>query len=143
MLELGCGTGEMWLGKGRIISGCSRFVLSDFSEGMLDKAKETLRGQKGIEYRRIDIQDIPFEDRTFDAVIANMMLYHVPDLQKGLREVGRVLKEDGTAIPGLYATGEVANGGFYYVEYPASGSSLCLGMTYGLEAGRNAAEYAK
>ena len=55
----------------------------------------------------------------------------------------RVLKEDGAPIPGLYATGEVANGGFYNVEYPASGSSLSLGMTFGLEAGRNAAEYVK
>ena len=53
----------------------------------------------------------------------------------------QVLREDGSAIPGLYATGEVANGGFYYVEYPASGSSLSLGMTFGLEAGRNAAAY--
>ena len=55
----------------------------------------------------------------------------------------RVLKEDGAPIPGLYATGEVANGGFYKVEYPASGSSLSLGMTFGLEAGRNAAAYVK
>ena len=55
----------------------------------------------------------------------------------------RVLKEDGSAIDGLYATGEVANGGFYNVEYPASGSSLSLGMTFGLEAGRNAAAYVK
>lgn len=55
----------------------------------------------------------------------------------------QVLKEDGTPIPGLYATGEVANGGFYDVEYPASGSSLSLGMTFGLEAGRNAAALAK
>ena len=55
----------------------------------------------------------------------------------------QVLKEDGSPIPGLYATGEVANGGFYYIEYPASGSSLSLGMTYGLKAGRQAAEYVK
>ena len=55
----------------------------------------------------------------------------------------RVLKANGAPIPGLYATGEVANGGFYNVEYPASGSSLSLGMTFGLEAGRNAAEYVK
>ncbi len=53
----------------------------------------------------------------------------------------QVLSESGEPIPGLYASGEVANGGFYDVEYPASGSSLCLGMTYGMEAGRNAAEY--
>ena len=55
----------------------------------------------------------------------------------------RVLREDGSPIPGLYATGEVANGGFYDVEYPASGSSLSLGMTFGLEAGRGAAAYAE
>lgn len=53
----------------------------------------------------------------------------------------QVISEAGEPIPGLYATGEVANGGFYDVEYPASGSSLSLGMTYGMEAGRNAAEY--
>ena len=55
----------------------------------------------------------------------------------------QVLSEDGDPIPGLYASGEVANGGFYDVEYPASGSSLSLGMTFGMEAGRNAAEYVK
>ena len=53
----------------------------------------------------------------------------------------QVISENGEPIPGLYASGEVANGGFYDVEYPASGSSLCLGMTFGMEAGRNAAAY--
>ena len=102
VLELGCGTGEMWAGEQKIISRCSRFVLSDFSEGMLEKARETLRDCDGIEYRVIDIQDIPFGDRCFDAVIANMMLYHVPDLSRGLREVRRVLKPDGTFYCATY-----------------------------------------
>ena len=102
VLELGCGTGGMWAGRGETIRRCGRFVLSDLSEGMLDTAKETLRGEAGIEYRVIDIQDIPFPDRTFDAVIANMMLYHVPDLQKGLREVKRVLKPDGAFYCATY-----------------------------------------
>ena len=95
MLELGCGTGDMWAGKDDIIQRCSRFILSDFSDGMLDKARETLRDCTGIEYRTIDIQEIPFDDGSFDIVIANMMLYHVPDLSRGLREVRRVLKEGG------------------------------------------------
>ena len=102
VLELGCGTGEMWVDKNEMISRCGRLVLSDFSEGMLNKAKETLRDQNGIEYRRIDIQEIPFTDHDFDVVIANMMLYHVPDLPKGLREVRRVLKEDGTFYCATY-----------------------------------------
>ena len=102
VLELGCGTGDMWTGKQEIVSRCSRFILSDFSEGMLDKAKETLSGLSGIEYRLVDIQEIPFGDHVFDVVIANMMLYHVPDLPRGLREVRRVLKEDGTFCCATY-----------------------------------------
>ncbi len=102
VLELGCGTGGMWVGKNAVISRCGLFVLSDFSEGMLTKAKETLHSQSGIEYRQIDIQDIPFADHTFDVVIGNMMLYHVPDLQKGLREAARVLKTDGTFYCATY-----------------------------------------
>lgn len=102
VLELGCGTGEMWIGKEDIIHRCSRFVLSDFSDGMLEKAKATLRGLDGIEYCLIDIQDIHFGAQEFDVVIANMMLYHVPDLSKGLGEVRRVLKEDGTFYCATY-----------------------------------------
>ena len=82
VLELGCGTGEMWLGKDDIINRCSRLVLSDLSEGMIDTAKEKLIGHDSIEYQIIDIQDIPFPDSSFDVVIANMMLYHVPDLTR-------------------------------------------------------------
>ena len=102
VLELGCGTGDMWAGKQEFIGRCSRLVLSDFSAGMLDKAMETLRGYEGIEYRVIDIQEIPFGDREFDAVIANMMLYHVPDLPRALREVRRVLKPGGAFYCATY-----------------------------------------
>ena len=102
VLELGCGTGGMWAGRSDVTGRCARLVLSDFSEGMLDKARETLRGMEGIEYRMIDIRDIPFGDNEFDIVIANMMLYHVPDLDRGLREVKRVMKEDGTFYCATY-----------------------------------------
>ena len=74
VLELGCGTGEMWLGKDDVIDRCSRLILSDLSEGMLESAKEKLRDYPKIEYRMIDIEDIPFPDSEFDVVIANMML---------------------------------------------------------------------
>ena len=95
ILELGCGTGEMWKGKEELIGKCSELVLSDFSEGMIEKTRETLGDDPKITYKVIDIQDIPYEDNEFDIVIANMMLYHVPDLQKGLSEVKRVLKQGG------------------------------------------------
>ena len=55
-----------------------------------------------VEYKVIDIQDIPFNDDEFDIVIANMMLYHVPNIYKGLNEVRRVLKKDGTFYCATY-----------------------------------------
>lgn len=95
VLELGCGTGEMWSGRENVINMCSRLILSDFSEGMLQTAKRNLKGYDNIEYQAIDIQDIPFENESFDIVIANMMLYHVTDINKALCEVKRVLKKNG------------------------------------------------
>jgi SAM-dependent methyltransferase len=43
----------------------------------------------------VDAQSLPYADKTFDAVIANYMLYHVPDRRKALAEIRRVLKDDG------------------------------------------------
>lgn len=102
VLELGCGTGSMWQGQDELIERCDPLVLSDFSEGMLAVARETLQGYSAIEYRRIDIQDIPYPEATFDAVIANMMLYHVPNLGRGLSEVRRVLKPGGRFYCAIY-----------------------------------------
>jgi ubiquinone/menaquinone biosynthesis C-methylase UbiE len=55
--------------------------------------------------QKIDIQDIPFPDNCFDIVIANYMLYHVPDLEKGLSEVKRVLKSGGKFYCATNGTG--------------------------------------
>ena len=90
VLEVGCGTGSMWQGHDDLVSRCGRLVLTDLSEGMLETAKRNLGKRDNIEYRIEDIQNLSFEDGAFDAVIANAMLYHVPDLDKGLREVCRV-----------------------------------------------------
>jgi len=120
VLELGCGTGSMWKGKRKLIRRCSRLILSDFSAGMLEQAKETLRDESGIAYRVIDIQDIPYPDHSFDAVIANMMLYHVPDLPQGLREVRRVLKENGV----FYCATFGENGMMQYIGSLFSGYGI-------------------
>jgi Succinate dehydrogenase/fumarate reductase, flavoprotein subunit len=54
-----------------------------------------------------------------------------------------VLNEKGDKIPGLYAAGEVSNGDFYNMVYPASGTSVQMSLTFGREAGQKAAEFAK
>lgn len=55
----------------------------------------------------------------------------------------RVLKTDGTAIEGLYAAGECANGEFFYRDYICGGSSLAMGLAFGKTAGANAAARAE
>ena len=82
VLELGCGTGDMWKNREDLIKLCSKFTLSDFSEGMLSTTKNNIGEYNNVDYKVIDIQEIPFENETFDVVIANMMLYHVPDMIK-------------------------------------------------------------
>ncbi|WP_022762711.1 MULTISPECIES: class I SAM-dependent methyltransferase [unclassified Butyrivibrio] len=100
VLELGTGSAVMWVKNRDVIGKLSQLVLSDMSEGMLAEAKKNLGEIPNIEYEVIDIQDIPFEDNTFDAVIANCMLYHVPDINKAVSEVRRVLKSDGCFYAG-------------------------------------------
>ncbi|GLC31773.1 class I SAM-dependent methyltransferase [Clostridium omnivorum] len=94
ILELGCGNGLLWKKNEQAIKETLNITLSDFSEGMLQSAKQNLKNEK-IKYQVIDIQDIPYENESFDIIIARHMLYHVPDIDKALSEVKRVLKRGG------------------------------------------------
>lgn len=93
--ELGCGTGDIWKNRATLIGTCSKLILSDFSEAMVEATKRNIGKFDNVEYKIIDIQEIPYEDESFDIVIANMMLYHVPDIDRGVSEVRRILKRNG------------------------------------------------
>lgn len=56
-----------------------------------------------------------------------------------ISENAEVLNEQGEAIEGLFAAGEIANSQFFYKEYPASGSSISISGTFGRIAGEQAA----
>lgn len=101
ILELGCGTGDMWKNHLDLVSNCT-LTLTDFSAGMLKTAEMNLGQQENIVYQVTDIQNIPYPDDSFDVVIANMMLYHVPDLNQGLAEVRRVLTPGGSFYCATY-----------------------------------------
>lgn len=95
ILEIGCGNGKHWEGRiEKLPEGCE-LILSDFLDGMLDLVKEKYFSYENVSFEKIDIQSIPFKEESFDVIIANHMLFHVPDLDKGLSEVRRVLKKGG------------------------------------------------
>lgn len=96
ILELGCGPGYLWKQNlDRIPPGC-QIILSDFSPGMLQEAQKTLAGSsQPFDFQVIDAQSIPFGAHSFDIVLANHMLYHVPDRPRAFAEMHRVLQPNG------------------------------------------------
>ena len=93
VLELGCGPGYMWKECVDRIPDGWNITLSDLSEGMVDAAwRNLVVTGHAFKYEQIDAQSIPYPDETFDIVIANFMLYHVPDRLKALKEIHRVLQ---------------------------------------------------
>ena len=97
VLELGCGPGTLWLKNQERNPAEWSVTLADFSAGMVEEARHNLADvAPSFAFQQIDAQSIPLPDSSLDAVIANHMLYHVPDRNKAFAEVRRVLKPAGT-----------------------------------------------
>lgn len=96
VLELGCGNASLWLRNiDRIPKNC-KITLTDISEGMLEDARQNLGDySKKFNFNKADAQNIPYEDNSFDVVIADHIFYHISDKQKALSEIKRVLKPKG------------------------------------------------
>lgn len=96
ILELGCGPAQLWQQNLQNLKSGWDITLSDFSPGMLAEARRNMGDYaKYFRFEQIDAQAIRFGDARFDAVIANHMLYHVPDRSKAYAEIRRVLRPQG------------------------------------------------
>lgn len=103
ILEIGCGDGELWkenLGKLPLDISIS---LSDISEGMLRDARRKIGAEDArFDFLEFDCHRIPYDDGTFEMVVANHMLFYCMDVENVCREVKRVLKPGGKFICGTY-----------------------------------------
>jgi ubiquinone/menaquinone biosynthesis C-methylase UbiE len=95
VLEVGCGPATLWQANTKLIPSNIQVYLSDFSYGMVNTASNECLMEKGFHFTNCEAQAIPFPEGYFDVVIANHMLYHVPDLQFTFEEIKRVLKKSG------------------------------------------------
>jgi demethylmenaquinone methyltransferase / 2-methoxy-6-polyprenyl-1,4-benzoquinol methylase len=134
VLDACCGTGDLGLAcarAGGVVTGL------DFSERMLERAR---RKAPGLEWVRGDVLALPFRDGTFDAATVGFGIRNVPELERGLAELRRVLHPGGrlavleiTRTRGLLAPffriwfeglipllGKVLPGGAAYTYLPAS-----------------------
>lgn len=72
-------------------------VASDLTPEMLAAAEKFIRGQgvTNVEFRIADAENLPFADGEFDLVTNRIALHHFPDAAKAIREMARVLKQNG------------------------------------------------
>lgn len=91
VLEVGCGRGE--LSERVQVELGAEVVALDQSERMVE-----LTSARGVHAILGDVQDLPFENASFDCAVAAWMLYHVVDLDRGLAELARVLRPGGRLV---------------------------------------------
>lgn len=103
ILELGCGNGRLWIeNKAKLPADCE-IILSDISEGMIrDVCREQSLQDDRFSFAAFDCHAIPYEDASFDLVIANHVLFYCKDVDRVCSEVGRVLKPGGRFVCGTY-----------------------------------------
>src|SRR6185437_7468827 len=91
LLEVGGGQGELAERMRRELGAQVTFL--DLSPRMVELARA-----RGIDAREGDVQQLPFDDASFDTVVSAWMLYHVPDVDRALSEIARVLEPGGALI---------------------------------------------
>jgi ubiquinone/menaquinone biosynthesis C-methylase UbiE len=136
MLELGCGTGALWAENVDRLPRDWKVVLSDLSPGMVEEARRVLRHSgKTCEFLLADVQTLPFADERFDGVIANHMLYHVPEVGKALSEARRVLKPGGRLLAATNGQKHMAELREMMIEFDPNVAFGAEGYSFSLENG--------
>lgn len=100
VLDVCCGTGDLALELAGRVSPQGRVIGCDFSEPMLDLAREkaAARGVESVRFEWADALSLPYDDGRFDAVTVGFGVRNFADRDQGLREMTRVLKPGGRLV---------------------------------------------
>ncbi len=89
LLDAGCGSGRNTI---RLFRLGADITAVDISEGMLKVLK---RKKPQIKTVQADVRDLPFDEKSFDIVVSNLVLVHLKYPEEGIDEFYRVLKDGG------------------------------------------------
>ncbi len=105
VLDLGSGTGSLTLAAASAVAPAGNAVGVDISLEMITAATRRANdsGLHNVEFREGRAEDLPFDDSSFDAVLASLSLMYVIDRNSAAREIARVLKPDGRFVAAVWA----------------------------------------
>ncbi len=97
VIDLGSGAGNDCFIARALVGEKGRVIGIDFTEAMIDKARANVEklGYNNVEFRFGDIEKMPVTANVADVVVSNCVLNLVPDKQKVISEIFRVLKPGG------------------------------------------------
>lgn len=100
VLDVCCGTGDLALELASQVAPGGNVIGCDFSEPMLDLAREKAaqRNVEGVRFEWADALQLPYDAGRFDAVTVGFGVRNFADRDKGLREMARVLKPGGRLV---------------------------------------------
>lgn len=98
-LDVGCGSGRWAYLVAKLVK---KITLLDYSKASLDVAKYNLKGFDNVDYIHASVTNMSFDDNSFDFAYSLGVLHHVPDTQKALIEINRVLKPGSPFLIYLY-----------------------------------------
>ncbi|HET8886934.1 MAG TPA: bifunctional demethylmenaquinone methyltransferase/2-methoxy-6-polyprenyl-1,4-benzoquinol methylase UbiE [Salinimicrobium sp.] len=100
VLDIATGTGDLIINIA-LQTEASKLIGLDISEGMLQVGRKKIAEKKlqdKIEMIQADSEKMPFENDTFDAITVAFGVRNFENLEKGLTEIYRVLKPNGTFV---------------------------------------------
>ncbi len=98
ILDLCTGTGDIAILISELYKNRINVTAVDFSENMLAIARQKAKTHKNIKFIQADVLNLPFEDNSFDAVFISFGLRNLQDLNKGIEEMKRVVKDSGFVV---------------------------------------------
>lgn len=105
VLELACGSGQLSF---RLAENVKFWQATDYSENMIAEAKKRPT-VKTLSFEVQDATNLPYADNTFDAVMIANALHIMPEPDKAMKEIYRVLKSDGVLFAPTFVHDEVKN----------------------------------
>ena len=102
VLELAAGTGLI---AKNIVNSAAHIEATDASPEMIAEAKRDNRSAK-LHFSVQDMFRLPYADRSFDVIIVSNALHIVPEPEKALSEIRRVLKDDGVLVAPTFTHAE-------------------------------------